>query len=251
MDVSTDLKGRRERQCCQFDRDVMEHTLSEETAKVRDLMQRFREEALMEAAYYCYGGAVAGDIVEFGTMTGATARAIAVAMCAVEQQYDLPAKRLFLFDSFVGLPEPDAAPDAASPHVQLGHWAAGGCKGLTKAELNSQMLTVLPDHRFELVEGWYMNTVPQIPKDQKFAMVHIDCDLYSSTMDALQPLFERGQISSGATICFDDWMCNQANPEFGEQRAFSELSVQFDIEFSQWGSYSWSGARFIVHSYRK
>ena len=84
----------------------------------------------MEAVYYSYGSAVEGDLVEFGTMTGETARGIAIAMLAVERQYGLPPKQLHLFDSFVGLPEPKARPDVESPHVQLGNWAAGGCCGL-------------------------------------------------------------------------------------------------------------------------
>lgn len=31
-------------------------------------------------------------------------------------------------------------------------------------------------------------------------MIHIDCDLYQSTLDALSPLFQRGQVAEGAIV---------------------------------------------------
>ena len=209
-----------------------------------------RASGLQEAVYYCYGTVVPGDLVEFGTMTGHTARAIAEAMLAVESEYRLPPKRFHLYDSFEGLPEPVAIPDTASPHVQLGHWARGGCKVLGKEELNQVMLELLPPDRFDLVEGWYSDTVPQGSPDQRYAFIHVDCDLYQSTIDCLTPLFQRGQVSAGAVICFDDWMCNRASNSFGERRAFIELTERFGIQSEQWGSYTWSGARFLIHNYR-
>jgi hypothetical protein len=224
-------------------------TVPEKIAAIRDLMQNNRIQGLMEAGYYAYGSAVGGDIVEFGTMTGDTARAMGLSMLAVEGQYSLPPKRIYLFDSFEGLPDPERTPDLESPHVVLGHWSRGGCVGLSRSQLELEMSLILPEDRYSLVEGWYSQTVPLIPSDQRFAMVHVDSDLYSSAIDALVPLFQRGQVSRGAVICFDDWMCNQADPAYSERKAFSEVVQQFGIEFSPWGAYTWSGSRFIIHSY--
>ncbi|MCR9219893.1 MAG: TylF/MycF family methyltransferase [Alphaproteobacteria bacterium] len=224
-------------------------SIDQSVSDVQSLMQRKRVEGLMEAVYYCYGSAVVGDIAEFGTMTGATAYGIGVAMLAVERQYGLPAKNLDLYDSFVGLPEPDRTPDTGSPHVTLGHWAAGGCQGISVTELDAMMREALPEDRYRIVEGWYSDTVPSLPGDKRYAMLHVDCDLYGSTMDCMVPLFEKGLISRGCAVCFDDWMCNQADPAFGERKAFAELAERFDIRCSDWGAYTWSGARFIIHDY--
>ena len=224
--------------------------MGDRIAEVSQWMSDRRASGLQEAVYYCYGSAVAGDLVEFGTMTGNTARAIAEAMLAVERQYGLAPKRFHLYDSFEGLPEPVAIPDTASPHVQLGHWAAGGCKVLGKAELNDLMLKILPKEQFELKEGWYSETVPLIPQDQVFGFIHIDCDLYQSTIDCLRPLFARGQIAPGAVLCFDDWMCNKASDRFGERRAYIELCEEFRIQAESWGFYTWSGGRFLIHDYQ-
>jgi len=219
-------------------------------AEVQTAMAKARAIGLQEAVYYCYGSAVEGDLVEFGTMTGYTARAIGDAVLAVESQYNyLPKKKLYLFDSFVGLPEPVAVPDVSSPHVKLGHWAAGGCKVLNRSELFAMMAATLPAERFEIVEGWYNESVPALPSITTFGFIHVDCDLYQSTIDALDPMFRRGQVTSGAVLCFDDWTCNRASSAFGEQRAFIELTERYGIRSSAWGYYTWSGARFIVHDY--
>jgi len=212
-------------------------------------MSKARATGLQEAVYYCYGSGVEGDLVEFGTMSGYTARAIGEAMLAVESQYGLPKKKLYLFDSFVGLPEPTAVPDVSSPHVKHGQWAAGGCKVLNRSELFAMMAATLLAERFEIVEGWYSKSVPAMPSTMTFGFIHVDCDLYQSTIDALDPLFRRGQVTSGAVLCFDDWTCNRASNAFGEQRAFIELSERYDIRSTGWGYYTWSGARFIVHDY--
>lgn len=227
----------------------MDQLVIDEVMQVRDRLQEDRVKGVQDAVYYCYGGAVEGDIVEFGTMTGKTARGIALAMLAVEGQYGLPPKHLWLYDSFIGLPKPDRAPDLDSPHVQLGHWASGGCQGLTMEELSAKVGEVLPKDRYSLVKGWYADTVPHIAKDQRFAMMHVDCDLYGSTMDCLVPVFENGQVSRGCVISFDDWMCNQADPQFGERKALAELIERFDMKTSPWNGYTWSGHRYIVHSY--
>jgi len=216
---------------------------------IQDLFATRRGEGLQEAVYYCCGSAVEGDLVEFGTMTGFTARAIGAAMLAVERQYALPQRHLHLYDSFVGLPEPESSPDTDSPHVKLGHWAAGGCMVLNKEQLHEAMVEVLDVDRFNIVEGWYAESVPKIAEDQLFGFLHVDCDLYQSTIDCLDPLFSRGQISKGAVICFDDWNCNRAGNEFGERRAFIELTEKYNIVSEQWGSYTWSGGRFIIHGY--
>jgi len=219
-------------------------------AEIQTTMSKARATGLQEAVYYCYGSAVAGDLVELGTMSGFTARAIGEAMLALEAQYSyLPKKKLYLLDSFVGLPEPVAAPDLSSPHVKLGHWAAGGCKVLNRDDLFAMMTAILPAERFEIVEGWYNESVPTLPSTATFGFIHVDCDLYQSTIDALDPMFRRGQVTSGAVLCFDDWTCNRASSAFGEQRAFIELTERYDIRSSAWGYYTWSGARFIVHDY--
>jgi hypothetical protein len=83
----------------------------------------------------------------------------------------------------------------------------------------------------------------------KVALINVDCDLYSSTMDALSPLFEREQISDGCMIFFDDYNCNRASRIHGQRKAWDELMYYHDLEVSDEGSYGLFGRRFIVHGY--
>jgi hypothetical protein len=209
-----------------------------------------KEHVLTFSTAYVYGARVPGDIVEFGTMSGMTARHLAEAMLKCERDYQLPPRRLHMFDSFEGLPHSDASADIDSPHVQDGTWGVGTCKVLSEQGLREVCRAVLPEERFSIYKGWFSATVAPINKNLKFALLHVDCDLYQSTVDALRPLLERGQISKGAIILFDDWNCNSASNSFGERRAWEDLSAEFKIVAESLGSYSWSGHRFIVHDYK-
>lgn len=214
--------------------------------------------ALTLSVQYVNASHVYGDIAEFGTMGGFSAKAIATSMVFDLQRQPLsksasgdnPFRILRLFDSFEGLPEITSPVDLGSPHVRSGSWAKGGCKVLEAPELRRRIGMILPPHRFELYEGWFADTVKTLPPDTRFAMIHFDGDLYQSTMDALAPLFGRGMVSTGAIICFDDWNANRAIPTTGERQAWKELVEMFNIEASNCGDYSVGGTRFIIHSYR-
>jgi O-methyltransferase len=204
---------------------------------------------LQQAVYYVLGAAVDGDIAEFGTGSGFTALGIAVAMMLGTRNPGAPEKSLHLFDSFEGFPEPTGH-DKESPHAKRGHWFKGGEKHQEPHQLRAQVASVMPNNRIIIYPGWYENTVRHhLHPKMLFAMIHIDCDFEQSTMDALAPLFERHQIAEGAVICFDNWMCNQGNPDFGEQAAWRQMRDHFNIRASFWGFYGWSAARWIVHSY--
>ena len=79
------------------------------------------------------------------------------------------------------------------------------------------------------------------------AFVHIDCDLYSSTVEVLDPLFANNMIADGCIVCFDDWNCNRASPRFGQRRAWREMVEKHRIEHSDNGDYAVIGHKFTIH----
>ncbi len=207
--------------------------------------------ALTLSVMYINSADIKGDIAEFGTMGGFTARTLAAAMVFDPRyQPNRPLRKLRLFDSFEGLPEITSKIDLESPHVKSGTWSKGGCKILSASELRTMVEAIIPPSRVEITEGWFADTVKRLPDDTRLALIHFDGDLYQSTMDALVPCFERGFISKGAVFCFDDWNCNQADPECGERRAWQELVHRFNIVASHCGDYAIQSTKFIVHSYR-
>jgi O-methyltransferase len=203
------------------------------------------------AVEYAYNGEVEGDIAEFGTMSGETAGTLAEAMAAVEALYGWPARRLHLFDSFQGLPAPASAVDKDCVHVRSGIWTPGACMVLTKERLAFKIGRLLPAGRLSIWAGWFKDTLRELPLSVRFALIHADCDLYESTLDALEPLFARGQVSNGAIVLFDDWNTNRSSPAHGQRRAWAELAARHGVAFSDEGSYGVFGRKLIVHDYRR
>jgi O-methyltransferase len=228
------------------------HSMRDLGPRHRDLIRLHNQEiavTLSLGVQYAYNSFIAGDVVEFGTDSGFSARVLARAMRAAELHR--PPKNLHLFDSFVGLPEATSAVDRDSYEVRAGIWRAGACRLMSKDELFRSCGQIVDPHRIVMHEGWFADTVARLSPGQTFCFVHFDGDLYQSTIDAIGGLLRRGAISNGAIICFDDWNCGQAAPNFGERRAWRELVEEFGVSFSDWRSYSTMGRGFFVHDYRR
>lgn len=204
-------------------------------------------QAMVEAVYYAYSCAVDGDIAEFGTMSGYTAFHLAQAMNIYEARkghWIAEKKRLYLFDSFQGLPEAHGI-DLESPHVQSGVWGENTCVGYSANELRA--LCQKHIDRVTVIQGWFKDTVKTFRN--YLSVVHIDSDLYQSAIDVLDPLFAKRLITDGCMILFDDWNCNRASPEFGERRAWAEIVKKYNVEYSDAGAYGFMSHKFIVHGY--
>lgn len=214
--------------------------------------------ALSEGVAAVYGYDVDGVIAEFGTMSGRTATGLARAIASCDRHlahavsmYAHSPRKLYLFDSFVGLPpSPEDSVDGRSPHVRDRVWSAGTCQGVSIDELTRMIAEHLPRERIEIVPGWFADTVPALADDLRFALLHIDSDLYSSAMDIMGSLFSRGMIQKGAVIYFDDWNCNSADPAFGERRAWRECVETYGIDYSDDAGYGIFARRIVVHGYR-
>ncbi len=116
----------------------------------------------------------------------------------------LPHRRLFGFDSFEGLPE------AWRPGFEAGMFSTARC---------------LPDVRpnVTLIKGWFDETLPRFAAANPgpVALLHIDCDLYSSTRCVLEHLGDR--IVPGSVLVFDEFF-NYPGWEDHEWRAFTEFA---------------------------
>ncbi|MDD5593419.1 MAG: macrocin O-methyltransferase [Candidatus Margulisbacteria bacterium] len=198
---------------------------------------------------YVYIAGIEGDIAEFGTMTGKTASVIAKSIPKNEFRFGVTAKKLHLFDSFAGLPEADSPVDKNSPHVRSGTWTKGTCRGISQARLIKMINKYLPKERIAVYAGWFKDTLINIPAGTKFAMVHIDSDLYQSAVEVLGYLFKNRLVPEGGVLFFDDYNCNLASPKYGERRAWAETVERFTIKYTDCGEYGWGGWKFIVHSY--
>lgn len=209
---------------------------------------------LIQGVGYCIGMGVEGHIAEFGTMTGRTAVILAQALAFFatiygfsDKAHNIAPRKLCLFDSFVGLPKVFNGVDSVSPHVASGVWGEGTCRGLTKEQLKTFCSRLYPEDMIDIYDGWFKDTLPLIEKGAKFALVHIDCDLYESTIQVLDYFFQNKLFADGCALFFDDWNCNRASPNFGERRAWGECLAKYDVKFSDCGEYGIAGHKMILH----
>jgi O-methyltransferase len=187
-----------------------------------------------------------GDIYEFGTLHGYTARHFAMAMMIEGRPADT---RLHLFDTFTGFPELTSDVDRKSYEFAAG-WTAGACASHAgTAERVERMLAhFLPRERFTVNVGAFADTLTREVARRPATIMHIDCDLYESTILVLDRMLEFDLIQDGTVLIFDDFNCARANPEFGERRAMHETfdnHKRFACE--KWFSYGWHGQICIVH----
>jgi hypothetical protein len=196
---------------------------------------------------FVYANRVAGDLYEFGTLNGYTARHFAIALGNRPSQ---SAITLRLFDTFTGFPEIDSNVDRSSYTYHDNDWQKGGCstKEGTSERVARMLGTLLPANRFAINVGGFADTLTRDAAPNPAAIIHMDCDLYESTRVVLERLSEFGLLQDGTIIIWDDFNCARANPEFGERRAMHEFfdeSPRFSCE--HWFAYGWHGQVSFVH----
>ena len=182
-------------------------------------------------------GVELGDYLEFGVSYGMSMSC----MHRVLTRLKLKNVRMIGFDSFKGLPE-----SAATEHP--GIWKPGqfatpiqqACEYLDKNNIDWR--------RTLLVRGWFEKTLkPKTAETfglQKASVIMVDCDLYSSSKDALN--FCLPMIKDYAVIFFDDWRDDIA---FGECKAYSEfLEENNHLHSEELGTYLPNGKIFLVHN---
>lgn len=136
-----------------------------------------------------------GIIAEFGVKTGKSINNLA---------QKVKKRKIYGFDSFAGLPE---------------NWTGTRSK---KGNLSAQGVFPKVSKQIELVPGWFKDSLPEFKKTHKddFALIHIDCDLYSSTKDVFNNIAK--QIKPGSLIIFDEYF-NYPNWQNHEYKAFQEF----------------------------
>jgi hypothetical protein len=148
-----------------------------------------------------------GHILELGVFRGGTARFIAKL---------IGKRKLHGFDSFEGLPE---------------RWSGFD---LGKGALTMEgKLPSVPDN-VVLYKGWFSDTLPGWSSKNlgPIAFMHIDCDIYSSTVDILRDL--AGQIGPGTVVVFDEYF-NYPNWENHEYKAWKEFAESKGVSYTYIG----------------
>ena len=141
---------------------------------------------------------VPGDICEFGVAQGATSRLMATEI----QDTD---RKLWLFDSFEGLPEPSPEDRLIHDIFNLGSMAR--YKG-TMASPETEVLAKLeqvnfPANRTKIKKGWVNESLMTADLPQQVAFAYVDFDFYEPIKDALH--FLDGVMPANGRIVVDDY----------------------------------------------
>ncbi len=191
---------------------------------------------IMEAMNYVKVAQLPKVYFEFGCHSG---RTFSAAIRASRELSILENTEFYAFDSFEGLPKTSDDDGIFKSGTFL-----TGIEDFKKALKKQANYKISDDH---IIKGFYSDSLtPELQgKMPKVGVVHIDVDLYSSTVDVLS--FIKPLLVKGSVIIFDDFFCFPAGSNQGEDRAFGEfLNANPEFKVMEWKSYSSFGKSYFI-----
>ena len=176
---------------------------------------------------------VPGDLIETGVWRGGAT----IFMRAILKAHGDTRRKVWVADSFQGLPRPDAsnyphdAGDTLYSYEQL-------AIPLERVRDNFALYGLL-DAQVAFLKGWFRDTLPAAPIE-RLAVARLDGDMYESTMDALVHLYPK--LSIGGYLIVDDYgcipACRQAVEDYRHAHRIEDTILQID-----WTGVYWQRSR--------
>ena len=178
--------------------------------------------------------------MEFGVYQGKT---IYLALQHFKH-WNVDFRAIYGFDSFCGLPTEWEGFERCS------EWEPGVYSTLDWLQ-KEQWGSKSPEEACRLLESWLQNTwipvvlVPNFYKDLtiehaklvewKAGFVNIDCDLYSSTMEAYTFLMENDLMLPNAIVRYDDWNMDNKFEEWtaGESLCHVHITEKYNVQWER------------------
>ena len=193
-----------------------------------DIATQWRASAMKAVVSSCEAGICEDrDVYEFGVYSGRSLRAISQYL----RHHNISFRKLWGFDSFQGLPAEGSTLGAKARYrmppggYDKGTYNASALLQVgSSAKLQQWITRYVDDPRLSLIEGFYSDSLtPERARRMKPAIyVDLDCDLYSSTTQALEWLMAHALISAGTIVGYDDWKASGGRNS-GQQKAHHEL----------------------------
>jgi O-methyltransferase len=185
---------------------------------------------VQECAVDTLRNGVPGDFVEAGVWRGGAT----ILMRAILAAYGDRTRRVWVADSFEGLPRPDPERypvDAGDRHWELSPYLA---VPLDEVKRNFARYGLLDD-QVRFIPGWFKDTLPGAAIE-KIAVLRIDGDMYESTLEALTSLYPK--LASGGYVIIDDYgalpNCKAAVLDFRKM-----FGIQDEIRTIDWTGVYW------------
>lgn len=185
----------------------------------------------MENLRYCVGKIleqeVKGDLIETGVWRGGAC----ILMRGILKAWGDSSRKVWVADSFAGLPAPNAAEypaDANDKHHKAKELA------ISLEQVKSNFATYgLLDDQVQFLKGWFKDTLPSAPIE-RLSLIRLDGDMYESTMDGFRSLYHK--LSVGGFLIVDDYHavagCKAAVHDFLATLGSSEVVDILEIDGS-------------------
>lgn len=171
---------------------------------------------------------VPGDLVECGVWKGGAC----IFMRGILKAYGVSDRNVWVADSFCGLPLPD--PDTDENLDLSGERFPQLSIPLEAVQRYFDRFGLL-DEQVRFLPGWFADTLLSAPVE-RIAVLRLDGDLYSSTMDILSNLYDK--VSPGGFLIVDDYgvipQCARAIEEFRAARGITVPLQRIDVTGVFW-----------------
>ena len=167
---------------------------------------------------------VPGDLIEAGVWRGG----MTIFMRAALKAYESTSRRVWVADSFAGLPPIDRSHETFA-------WQRGDMAVSIETVKRNFARYGLLDDQVIFLRGFFADTLPNAPIG-RLSILRADADLYQSTIDVLQPLYAK--LSPGGYAIFDDYQnlpdCRRAIDEFRAEHGIREPIRRIDERAVYW-----------------
>jgi len=169
------------------------------------------------------GNRVPGDLIETGVWRGGTC----ILMRAVLAAYRVTDKRVWVADSFQGMPTPDIKRFPDDKDI-IFHRYSKLAVSIDNVKQNFEKYGLLDD-QVVFLKGWFKDTLPAAPIE-RLALIRLDGDMYESTIIPLNALYDK--LSVGGYVIVDDYHvvkpCKKAVHDFCRSRGFTPQIEEID-----------------------
>jgi hypothetical protein len=166
---------------------------------------------------------IPGDFIETGVWRGGAC----ILLRAVLNAYHVTDRRVWVADSFEGVPPPDSEQYPADADSTY-HKYAELSVPIETVRRNFEKYCLLDD-QVVFLKGWFKDTLPNAPIG-RLALLRLDGDLYESTIIALNALYDK--LSPGGYVIVDDYHivpnCKEAIGDFLSTRKISSKLSEID-----------------------
>jgi O-methyltransferase len=171
---------------------------------------------------------VPGDLIETGVWRGGAC----IFMRAVLAAYGVPDRKVYVADSFEGLPKPDSKTYPADKGDR--HYLKRFMAISQEDVANNFRKYGLLDEQVVFIKGWFSDTLPNAPIE-KLAVLRLDGDMYGSTMDALKALYPK--LSRGGFCIIDDYALHRCKDAVDDFR--NAYNIREEIKEIDWTGRYW------------